>query len=82
VRETFASLGPHRELTDNLDVITSHWKYLPSEDEFTARDDANEIVARTLMALSQISKDRYRIVCRIKRHLRPPFAPFCTFAPD
>jgi hypothetical protein len=50
--------GIQAELVDILDLINSLWTYLSSSDEFTAHDDINDIVARTVSILKETNRDR------------------------
>jgi hypothetical protein len=52
--------GIQAELVDNLDLVNSLWTYLSSSDEFTAHDDINDIVARTVSILKETNRDRYK----------------------
>jgi hypothetical protein len=47
------------ELMSNMDFVTSHWRYLSSSDNETAKDEENEMAARTLLMLMDIHRDRY-----------------------
>ena len=46
-------------MRENLNLISSHWRYLSSPDETTAKDDDNEITARTWGILGEINRDRF-----------------------
>ncbi len=47
------------ELTENLNLISSHWKYLSSPSESKSKETKIDVIARTMAVLDDIRRDRF-----------------------